>query len=384
MIYLDNAATTSPKPASVTAACISAMRELSANPGRSGHTLSQQAAEAVYSARSKAAEFFGAESPDRVIFTANCTHSINVVLKGLLRRGDRVVTSSLEHNAVMRPLHKLAEGGVQIDTVEVSIGDMAATARAFEAAVTPDTKLVIVTHASNVCGARLPIKEIGEMCYKMGALFAVDCAQSAGLLDINMRDMHINYLCVAPHKGLYAPMGTGLLIINGPLPETLTEGGTGTNSVDPTQPDILPERYESGTVNLPGICGIAAGLDFVRSRGIDRIYSHEMSLISRAYEGLANIRKVRLYTPAPNDAFAPVLCFNVGSMSSTDAAAALSELGIATRAGLHCAPTAHKRLGTLEQGAVRICPSAFTSPQHIDRLLSAVAKVSRNADDIFY
>lgn len=384
MIYLDNAATTSPKPQAVANACAEAIKHLCANPGRSAHATSQKAAEAIYSARSKAAELFGAESPEQVIFTQNCTQSLNMVMKGLLHPGDRVVTSSMEHNAVMRPLTRLREQGVNVDTAEITVGDPDATVRAFEAAINPGTRLVIVTHASNVCGVRLPIERIGEICFKHGVLLAVDCAQTAGVLPINVKDMHINYLCIAPHKGLYAPMGTGMLIINGELPQTIIEGGTGTASINMHQPDDMPERYESGTVNVPGICGISAGIDFVRSKGINHIYSHEMALIGRAYDGLANIRKVRLYTKKPDENFVPVLSFNIGSVNSVEAADALAKYGIATRAGLHCAPTAHKRLGTLSQGTVRICPSAFTSAYDIDRFLSAVQKISVGAEDIFY
>ena len=372
MIYFDNAATTFPKPKQVINAVNSALTTYSANPGRSGHRLSQQAAVAVYEARSRCASLFGSNHSERVVFTANCTMSLNLALKGLLRPGDRVMTSSLEHNAVMRPLAKLEKSGVKVDMFEVVIGDKAATFRSFLNTVEPDTKLVVCTHASNVIGAVMPIKEIGSFCRERGMIFVVDAAQTAGVLDIDIEDMCIDLLCAAPHKGLYAPMGTGLLIIGDRLPDTLIEGGTGTNSINPIQPAEPPERYESGTLNLPGIAGIAAGVDFVTAKTVKRIREHENTLARQITSGLGRIGGVRLYCERDDENFVPVIPFNIGAMNSVEAAALLDERGIAVRAGLHCAPNAHRRLGTIEQGAVRVCPSAFTAAQDVNKLLNAV------------
>ncbi|MCI8360499.1 MAG: aminotransferase class V-fold PLP-dependent enzyme [Clostridiales bacterium] len=378
MIYLDNAATTSPKPPAVREAVAVALRQYSANPGRSGHQMSLSAAEAVYGCRKKAADFFHAPSEERVVFTLNCTEAVNFVLKGLLHTGDHAVTSSLEHNAVMRPLEKLARQGVAYDVAEVIFEDPEATLRSFIRAVKPNTKLVICTHASNVTGAILPIADIGRFCRERGILFAVDAAQSAGILPIDMQEMCIDFLCVAAHKGLYAPMGTGLLICAADLPDTLIEGGTGTNSISLLQPDELPERLESGTINTPGIVGLRAGIDFVEKKGPARIYAHELRLITRLYDAMEEMSSIRLYTGRPcQGLYAPVLSFNVSGLSSPETAALLDKAGVAARAGLHCAPAAHKRIGTLDQGTVRFCPSVFTRPEEISRVLEVLRQIDR-------
>ena len=378
MIYLDNAATTSPKPPVVREAVAAALRQYSANPGRSGHRMSLSAAEAVYRCRKKAADFFHAPSEERVVFTLNCTQAVNFVLKGLLQTGDHAVTSSLEHNAVMRPLEKLARQGVAYDVAEVIFEDPEATLRSFTRAVKPNTKLVICTHASNVTGAVLPIADIGRFCREHGILFAVDAAQSAGILPIDMQEMCIDFLCVAAHKGLYAPMGTGLLICAADLPDTLIEGGTGTNSISLLQPDELPERLESGTINTPGIVGLGAGIDFVEKQGPTRIYAHELRLMTRLYDAMEEMSSIRLYTGRPRQGlYAPVLSFNVAGLSSPETAALLDKAGVAARAGLHCAPAAHKRIGTLDQGTVRFCPSVFTRPEEIGRVLEVLRQIDR-------
>ena len=258
MIYFDNAATTGIKPPSVVAAVKYALENLSANPGRSGHQASAKAAELVYKAREKVALFFGAEGAENVVFTLNCTHSANCILKGVLRRGDHVVVSSMEHNAVVRPLVKT---GVSYSVAKVSLTDDGETLKSFAQSIKPNTRLIFCTGASNVTGKILRIQRIGELCRKRGILFAVDAAQTAGVLPIDMQKQNIDFLCVAPHKGLYAPMGTGILIARKNIINTVLEGGTGTNSLELKQPPDLPERLESGTLNLPGIAGISAGME---------------------------------------------------------------------------------------------------------------------------
>ncbi len=383
MIYFDNAATTSPKPRQVVQAVSNTLLTQSANPGRSGHAVSEAAAVTVYDTRQKAAALFNAPSAESVIFTLNCTSSINYVLKGILRPQDRVMTSSLEHNAVVRPLTALQAHGISYDVFEADLSDKDVTLRSFINSVRPGTRLVICTHASNVTGTALPIGEIGKFCRANGILFAVDAAQSAGVLDIDMQRDCIDYLCIAPHKGLYAPMGTGMLIIAGQPLMTLFEGGTGTESVNLNQPADMPERYESGTVNLPGIAGIGAGIDFVKSKGIDKIRAHETRILQRIYRNLSGISGIRLYTPMPDSGNAPVLSFNLKDENSVTVANALNERGIAVRAGLHCAPFAHKRLGTISSGTVRIAPSAFTSEKDADILTDAVRAIARGAKSTF-
>ncbi len=383
MIYFDNAATTFPKPNQVINAVNTALKTYSANPGRSGHTLSQNAAEKIYEARSKAANLFSLDNAERVVFTPNCTASLNYAIKGLLKPGDRVLVSSLEHNAVMRPLNKLESEGIETDTFEVVIGDGGATFRSFLDNLTPFTKMVVCTHASNVIGCIQPIEQIGNLCREEGIIFVLDAAQSAGVLDIDVNKQCIDFLCVAAHKGLYAPMGTGILLISGDyMPESLIEGGTGTDSVNFSQPKESPERFESGTVNLPGIMGLSAGIDFVTQKGIGTIRKHEQDIIRYIYKGLNSMRNIRLYTDLPDDNFAPVMSFNIGTENSLSVASKLNDRNIAVRAGLHCAPNAHRRIGTIEQGTVRIAPSAFTTKNDADQLLNAVeftAKSLKNA-----
>ncbi len=371
MIYLDNAATTGKKPPGVIKAVNNALLTLSANPGRGGHRPSLAASAAVYSAREKAAKLFGASGPENVVFTYNCTHSINTVIKGILKPGDHVVTSSLEHNAVMRPLYKT---GAEPDIAEVSLTDDNITLNEFEKKIKPSTRLVICTGASNVLGRTLPVAQIGALCRSRGIPFAVDAAQTAGVMAIDMKKMNIDYLCIAPHKGLYAPMGIGVLICEKYIENTLTEGGTGTNSAEMTQPDSLPERLESGTVAVPAIAGMSAGIDYVRSIGTDKIYRHELNLISELYKRLSSLKNVILYTENPaRGGFAPVLSFNVKGVPSGEIAAYLSEKGIAVRGGLHCAPSAHRQIGTLEVGTVRASVSAFNTLSDINALYTAVA-----------
>ncbi len=373
MIYFDNAATTGKKPAGVIRAVDSALREFSANPGRSGHTPSLKAADAVYTAREKAAEFFGASGAENVVFTLNCTHSINCVIKGVLNKGEHAVTSSLEHNSVVRPLIKEE---IPFDTAYVSLTDDDATLRDFERKIRLNTRLVICTGASNVLGKTLPIAEIGALCKKKGVLFAVDAAQIAGVMPINMREMNIDYLCVAPHKGLYAPMGIGVLICEKPIENTIIEGGTGTNSTQLFQPESLPERLESGTVNVPEIMGLSAGIDYVKGIGIKKIYTHEMNLIRYLYKELSKIDRVQLYTPEPKDGtYAPVISFNVYGKTSAEVSQYLNDKGIAVRGGLHCAPFAHRQIGTLDIGAVRVSVSAFNTLAEITSLIKAIKQI---------
>lgn len=373
MIYLDNAATSGKKPEPVVRAVTGALRELSVNPGRGGYPLSRRASELLFATRKKAQAFFGAQHPGQVVFTPSCTYALNFVLKGVLRTGDHVVASSLEHNAVARPLEALRQKGVKVDIAEVIFEDDDATLRSFERALRPETRLIICTHASNVTGHILPIAKIGELAHKKGVLFAVDAAQTAGVLPIDMQAMHIDFLCVAPHKGLYAPMGTGLLLARGDLPYTVIEGGTGTDSVRAVQPPDLPERLESGTVNLPGIAGLGAGLDVVTQKPPHSIRAHELALCRQAYRGLASIPGLRLYSPDPDSGFgAPLLCFTVQGVQSDAVAEYLGSKNIAVRAGLHCAPWAHQRIGTIDTGTVRVSPGMYNTPGDIAALLTAL------------
>ncbi len=377
MIYLDNAATTAPKPQEVKEAVALALREYSANPGRSGHDRSLAASALVYSCRESLAELFHFDAPERIVFTLNCTHSINTVIKGLQLKNCKIVTSSLEHNAVMRPLEKLKQNGCTIAVAEVFFDDADATVRSFARLIDDRTKLVICTHASNVCGVVLPIERIAKLCKDRGVLFAVDAAQTAGVLPIDLSQTPIDYLCMPGHKGLYGPMGTGVLICRSDLPDTLMEGGTGNASASFLQPADFPERLESGTVNLPGIAGLKAGVGFVKKKTLSRIHTHEMDLIQSAYRGMRRIRGVTVYTPFPdNEHYVPVLSFNVAGLHSTEAAEQLNKAGFALRAGLHCAPAAHRRLGTVSYGTVRMATSVFNRKEEINAFLHQLQKMT--------
>lgn len=369
MIYFDNAATSGHKPQSVINAVNFALKNLSANPGRSGHKASERVSDMVYNTRKKLADFFGAEGAEQVVFTQNCTQSINFVIKGILKKGDHVLVSNLEHNAVMRPLFKT---GISFDTVSV-FDDDNDTIFDFESKIKANTKLVIMTCASNVTGRILPYAEIGEICRKRGIYFCLDGAQGGGVLPINMQKMHIDYLCIASHKGLYSPMGIGVLICRKPIENTIIEGGTGSSSLDFHQPNILPEMLESGTLNVPAIAGLSAGVDFVSEAGIDSIYKKEMRLLKMFYDGLLKNQRIELYTSQPTmHKYAPVIPFNLKSVPSDRAAEFLNKNGIAVRAGLHCAPLAHKSIGTSNGGTLRASFSVFNTENEVIRVLNVL------------
>lgn len=381
MIYLDNAATTYPKPPQVMNAVASSIKKYGANPGRSGHAMSLQAAEEIYRCREAAAAAFHAPGPENVVFTLNCTHAVNLVLKGLLKSGDHVVTSCLEHNAVMRPLQALYEKGVTFTQAQVYPGDNDATVDSFRKALNAKTALIACMHASNVWGIRLPVERISALGKEYGVPIMIDAAQTAGVVPIDMQDSRFDYLCLAGHKGLYGPMGTGMLIAaDGEPLSTILEGGTGTNSLSFDQPSTMPDRFESGTPNMSGIAGLHAGLNFVEKTKAENIAQHESRLILRLYDKLSGMKGVELYMPRPEAPyFVPLLSFNLEGRQSESVAQQLNKEGIAVRAGLHCAPAAHSFCGTQDRGAVRVCPSVFSNMTEIDMFVSAIQKIIRNS-----
>ncbi|WP_099204692.1 aminotransferase class V-fold PLP-dependent enzyme [Scatolibacter rhodanostii] len=376
MIYLDNSATTFPKPIQVINRMNLALKQFAANPGRSGYEMSMRTAEEVYACRRDAAQFFGAEGAECVLFQPSCTQAVNIVIKGLLKPGDHVVVSDLEHNAVMRPLEKMTKVGISYTAAKTYESKPQKTVESFREAIRPETKLVICTYASNVFGIRLPILEIAKVAHEKGVQICVDCAQAAGVVPIHMRKDQLDYLCIAGHKGLYGPMGTGMLIMSSEQQlDTLVEGGTGTSSRELIQPDEFPERFESGTQNIPGIAGLRAGMDFVQKTGIDNIYQKEMKHIAQLYQSLEKIPKVILYTSKPQAPFfVPVLSFNIEGMASEEVGAYLARHDICVRCGLHCAPAAHEKMNTLD-GTVRISPSYFTKEHEIQVFLRAIMKI---------
>lgn len=373
MIYLDNGATSYPKPRQVEQAVAQAFKYNGANPGRSGSEMAVRTGDAIYNCRKNAANFFRADGPECVVFQPSCTYALNTVIKGVLKPGDNVVVSDLEHNAVMRPLYKLRSQGVTITVARTFMGNNDLTLNSFRKAMAKRTKLVVCTHASNVFGIRLPVERIAALAHMYGAKICVDAAQSAGVLPIDIQDSSIDYLCVPGHKGLYGPMGTGLLILReGDVIDTLIEGGTGSRSRIHTQPEDPPERYESGTLNVPGIMGLNAGLNFVRGMGIQKIYSHEMSLISWLNSRLSNMPGISLYTGRHSAGFfVPVLALNIDGMPSERAGEFLARRDISVRCGLHCAPAAHEAMGTRE-GVIRVSPSVFSTRRDMEFLAESL------------
>lgn len=379
MIYFDNGATTFPKPRAVVNAVDKTLRYYGANPGRSGHNMSLKASEIMYECRKNAAELFNADSPEKIIFTYNCTAALNFVIKGLLKEGDHAVISSLEHNAVLRPLENMKENGVEYSIADYSTDDEE-TINNFRNAIRPNTKLVICTHASNVFGVRFPVERIAALCRIHGVLFCVDAAQTAGVLPISLKDSCIDFLCTAGHKGLYGPMGTGILVINSEtLPESLIQGGTGSFSSDRKQPTILPDRYESGTPNLPGIAGLNEGIKFVMNRTEHNIESYESELAVRLYHKLRSIPGVVLYTDSSETSrCVPVISFNIEGLDSEETSEILDKrFNIAVRAGLHCAPLAHEFYGTQSSGTVRVVLSVFSNYEQVDYFASSIRTINK-------
>lgn len=380
MIYWDNAATTWPKPTAVIQSVGQALRQYGANPGRAGHRMAMETAQQVFDCRQEVAEFFGLSDPSGVVFTANCTMSLNMVIAGVLSKGGRVVCSDLEHNAVVRPLSALPGAPARVDVVEWC-SDSDQLVERFRNAIRPDTKLMICTHSSNVFGVILPIRKLGELARKHGVLFCVDAAQSAGVLPLDMEKDCIDYLCVAPHKGLYATMGTGLLLCRETenIPPWV-RGGTGSHSMQPEQPIELPERLESGTPNTVGICSLRAGLRFVKAQGIESIHRHEIACLQSVYERLVGCGKIRFYTPYPTaEKSASVLSLNIDGIPSEDVASTLDKHGIAVRAGLHCAPWAHRHFGTLDTGTVRLSPSAFSTFADAEKISKVFLQIAEKS-----
>lgn len=379
MIYLDNAATSFPKPKSVLSAMCRASL-YSANPGRGGHSLSAKAGEIVFKTREKAAEFFHADI-ERVIFTKNCTESLNTAIKGCLKQGDHVIISSLEHNSLLRPVQKLSERGIiTYDVANVVPESDEQTVLNFQSLIKPNTKLIACCHVSNVFGTVLPIARIGEICRKNGILFAVDAAQSAGTIGYDVNGGNIDFLCMPGHKGLLGPMGTGLLILNRNVQlDSFIEGGTGSLSLETSQPEILPDKFESGTVNLPGIAGLYEGMKIIENVGCENILEKENRLTEYLTVNLKNIDGVTVYDNMHTASPSGVLSLNIGNLHSEQIGERLDSLQVACRAGYHCSALAHKSALTEEQGTVRVSPGFFNSIQDIKKLIYCINKIAKES-----
>ena len=377
MLYLDNAATSFPKPEVVYRELQDYLRRDGANPGRGGHQWAVRVEKTLDDTRSLLARFFGMDDYRRVIFTLNGTDSLNMAIKGVVRPGDHVVTSLLEHNSVSRPLKQLESDGIISLTQLPFSQEGFIDPDDFRRALTSRTRLVVLLHASNVLGTMQPVAEVGGICRRHQALFLVDAAQTAGILPIDMQGMQIDLLAFPGHKAMFGPPGTGVLLVGHRVqPVPWREGGTGFDSEDPVQPRQLPYLLEGGTPNTLGVAALRAGLRFVTGEGLDRIRGHEQRLLTRLIESLRDNPKIRLYGSLD-------LSRRVGSLALNREGYTASEVGmildnafeIAVRPGLHCAPYLHRELGTAPEGAIRISPGYFNTEEDIERCLSALEQL---------
>jgi cysteine desulfurase / selenocysteine lyase len=378
MIYLDNAATSYPKPESVYLALDRFARQHLANPGRAGHKLALESERMLDDMRHSLNQFFHGQGPERFIFTLNATDALNMAIKGTLRAGDHVITTNLEHNSVSRPLRALELAGT-ISLTRIP-ADSGGTIEPDEvrAALTSQTRLIAMTHASNVLGTVQPVEQIGRIARERDLLLLVDAAQTAGVLDINVQAMFLDLLAFPGHKGLYGPTGTGALYVGPRVSlQAWREGGTGGDSSSETQPRELPHFLEGGTPNVLGIAGLAAGLQYVRERGVDQIRAHEISLLKRLRTRLLQIDGVTVHGHDDWKNHVAAISFALDCLPAMELAGALDQaFEIAVRPGLHCAPYVHRSLGTFPEGTVRVSPGAFSTSDDIDRLLEAVAEIA--------
>ena len=387
MIYFDNAATSWPKPPGVVEAMTHFMEQVGANAGRSGHRLSVEAGRIVHEARESVAALFNVSDPLRVVFGANATEALNLALLGYLRPGDHVVTSSMEHNSVMRPLRALAarqrDGAVELTVVPCS-ADGFLRPQDLEAALRPNTALIALNHASNVCGSLLPVAEAGKIARRHGCLLLVDAAQTAGAYPIDVEADRIDLLAFTGHKGLGGPTGTGGLVIGERVSLdrllSLKQGGTGSRSEFEEQPGFLPDKFESGTANAVGLAGLAAGLRWVLERGVGAIRRHEIALTGQLIAGLGEIQGVRLYGGLDATRQTATVSFNIAGREPSDVGLRLDDgYRIMCRVGLHCAPAAHRTLGTFPGGTVRLAPGAFSTADQVGEVLQAVREIAGRA-----
>lgn len=375
-IYLDNAATSFPKPSQVTEAVEKTLRLNAANPGRGGYQLSLEAGRMVMECRETVARFFGIADETRIAFTANATEAINLGLFGVLQSGDRVVTTSMEHNAVVRPLRALSQQGVEVVRVMAdSLGFV--DPAAIRQACLPGTRLLMVNHCSNVTGTLQAIEEIGPWCRKQGIIFMVDAAQSAGIFPIDVNEMEIDLLAVPGHKSLLGPPGTGFLYVRKGLDlRPLLYGGTGNFSQSESQPVEMPERLESGTLNTIGLAGLKAGVEFLEAIGLEHVQAHDQELLDQLIDGLSSLEGITLYGPLGSEWHGGALSFNIKNIDPAVLGFRLDrEYGICCRVGLHCAPSAHDTIGTLPEGTVRLSPGYFNTTDDIDQTLSALRAI---------
>lgn len=372
MIYLDNAATTFPKPPEVIEEVQRCIETYCGNPGRGSHRLALEASEKIFACRESISDLFSVGAPERVFFTLNTTYALNTVIKGLARRGDRVLISDMEHNSVFRPVYRLAKdriAGFDIFGTHTDKSPVTEAARL----IGRKTRMLVCTHCPNLTSAVLPIRELGALCRKNGIIFVVDAAQSAGHMPIDMKKDNIDVLCLPGHKGLYGIQGCGAVCLGeGIVPDSLVEGGNGINSLEGGMPDFPPERFEAGTMPTPAIAGLDEGIKAVREFGIDNVREHEERLFNAYRERLESVGGVKIY-----DADSPgsVLLFSVDNIPSEKVAAHLAKHGICVRGGYHCSALGHRTLGTPPGGAVRISFGIFNKTEEADTFISVLSDI---------
>ena len=379
IIYFDNAATSWPKPPEVSAAMQKFMKKIGANPGRSGHRLSVEAARIIFNTREKLAQLFNIDDPLRIVVTKNATEGLNIAVSGLLKSGDHVITSSMEHNSVMRPLRAKLHRGVELTVIPCDRKGLIDPAHV-NGAVKKNTRAIFMTHASNVTGTIMPVADIGRIARECNLVFCVDAAQTAGSYPIDVVKMNIDLLAFTGHKSLFGPSGTGGIYIREGLEnkiEPLCVGGTGSRSEVEEQPDFMPDRYEAGTPNTVGIAGLQAGVDFVLSKGVSEIKNKEDSLVKMFMDGVRDVPGIMIYGKTNAQERTPVVSFNIEGMDPAAVALELDDrFNIMARSGIHCAPSAHKTIGTYPQGTVRFSFSYFNTQEQIAKAIDAIYQIA--------
>ena len=378
IIYLDNAASTWPKPPAVKDMMAEAIEDYAANPGRGGHTLAMKASKTVFRTRVQLSRLFGIQNPNNLFFYLNATQALNQAIKGFLKPGDHVISSSVEHNSVRRPIEFMRKTSQVEATFIEPRDDHHFYVEDFAKAIQPNTRLLVVSHASNLTGVILPVAELGKLAKERGITFLVDASQSAGVLPIHVEEMHIDMLAFPGHKGLYGPQGTGGLYVHNDIDLVpLIHGGTGSQSEAIEQPTTRPDRYESGTVNTVGLAGLHAGVSFVMEKGVENIRQHEWDLVKQTITQLQEIPGVQVYGPGIETERVGVVAFNVGEVDASEVSFILDQqYGIATRSGYHCTPLGHQTAGTEQRGAVRASFGIFNSDKDVEALIDAVKEIS--------
>ena len=375
MIYLDNAATSFPKPPAVYEEVLNCMKNYAANSGRGSYDMSIQAALKILETREEICQLFNISSPLNLIFTCNATEALNIGIKGALRRGDHVISTVIEHNSVLRPLHSLTENGVEVTLINVdkagyvNINDI-------QEEIKKNTRMIIINHVSNVLGSTQDIKSIGTLSKENGIIFMVDASQSAGVIPIDVESAHIDLLAFSGHKGLLGPQGTGgLFIREGIKLKNFIEGGTGSNSHFMIQPDFMPDQFESGTLNTPGIAGLCEGIKFIKRVGLDSIQKKEQQLLLYLLEELKKLSYVKIYGSHSVKQRNAVISFNIEGIDASIVGEQLNEMEIAVRTGYHCAPLIHETIGTEYAGTVRVSPGYFNTFMEVEELLKAIISI---------